>query len=85
MQQNMQTASGEKEKAIEALTFLGQIDKDKGKIEKAEGDFKKAIAIINDYKIGNGWEPFYQLGLLYYTQNKFDSALGYFKKGGGDT
>ena len=73
-------SSGEKEKAIEALTFLGQIDKDKGKIEKAEGDFKKAIAIINDYKIGNGWEPFYQLGLLNYTQNKFDSALGYFKK-----
>jgi len=72
-------SSGEKEKAIEALNFLGQINKDKGKTENAENDFKKATAIVTTYKIALGWEPFYQLGLLYYTQNKFDSALRYFK------
>ncbi|MEP7255685.1 MAG: CHAT domain-containing protein [Ferruginibacter sp.] len=73
-------SSGEKEKAIEALTFLGQIDKDKGKIEKAEDDFRKATAIVAEYKIALGWEPFYQLGLLYFAQTKFDSSLRYFKK-----
>jgi CHAT domain-containing protein len=73
-------SSGEKEKAIEALTFLGQIDKDKGKTEKAESDFRKAAAIVTEYKIALGWEPFYQLGLLFYAQNKFDSSLLYFKK-----
>lgn len=73
-------SSGEKEKAIEALTFLGQIDKDKGKTEKAEDDFRKATAIVAEYKIALGWEPFYQLGLLYYAQNKFDSSLKYFKQ-----
>jgi CHAT domain-containing protein len=73
-------SSGEKEKAIEALNFIGQINKDKGKTEAAESDFKKAIGIVAEYKITLGWEPFYQLGLLYYTQNKFDSSISYFKK-----
>lgn len=73
-------SSGEKEKAIEALTFLGQINKDKGKTENAENDFRKAAAIVTEYKITLGWEPFYQLGLLYYAQSKFDSSLLYFKK-----
>ncbi len=73
-------SSGEKEKAIEALNFLGQINKDKGRAEAAESDFKKAIDIVTEYKITLGWEPFYQLGLLYYTQNKFDSSIKYFKK-----
>lgn len=73
-------SSGEKEKAIEALNFLGQINKDKGKAEAAESDFKKAADIVTEYKITLGWEPFYQLGLLYYTQNKFDSSIKYFKK-----
>ena len=73
-------SSGEKEKAIEALSFLGQINKDKGKTDKAENDFKKAITIVDNYKVAGGWEPFYQLGLLYFTQNKFDSSIRYFKK-----
>jgi len=73
-------SSGEKEKAIEALNFLGQINKDKGKTEDAEDDFRKAIAITIEYKIALGWEPFYQLGLLFYTKNKYDSAIQYFKK-----
>jgi CHAT domain-containing protein len=73
-------SSGEKEKAIDALNFLGQINKDKGKTEAAESDFKKATNIVTEYKIALGWEPFYQLGLLYYAQNKFDSSIRYFKK-----
>lgn len=72
-------SSGEKETSIGALTFLGQVNKDKGKTENAEKNFRKAVDIVTTYKIALGWEPFYQLGLLYYTQNKFDSALRYFK------
>lgn len=73
-------SSGEKEKAIEALNFLGLINKDKGKTADAERDFRKATALVTEYKIALGWEPFYQLGLLYYSQNKFDSSIRYFKK-----
>ena len=73
-------SSGEKEKAIEALTYLGQINKDRGKTENAENDFRKAGNIVIEYHITLGWEPFYQLGLLFYSQNKYDSALQYFKK-----
>jgi CHAT domain-containing protein len=72
--------SGEKESAIDALTFLGRINKDKDKTDIAENDFRKATAIVTNYKIALGWEPFYQLGLLYYAQNKFDSSLKYFKQ-----
>ncbi|MFZ1371118.1 MAG: CHAT domain-containing protein [Ferruginibacter sp.] len=73
-------SSGEKEKAIEALTYLGQINKDRGKTENAENDFRKAVNIVIEYHITLGWEPFYQLGQLFYAQNKYDSALQYFKK-----
>lgn len=72
--------SGEKEKAIEAYTYLGQINKDNGKTEKAKNDFIQATTIVENYKIGSGWEPYYQLGLLYFTQSSFDSAVSYFKK-----
>lgn len=73
-------SSGEKEKAIEALNFLGQLNKDKGKIEEAAADFKKAIYLVDKYKIVAGWEPYYQMGLIYFNQNKFDSSIKYFKK-----
>ncbi len=73
-------SSGEKDKAIEALTFLGKINNDRGETENAENDFRKAVAIVAAYNIAGGWEPCYQLGLLFYTQNKFDSSILYFKK-----
>jgi len=73
-------SSGEKESAIEAFNYLGLINKESGKAEKAENDFRKAVTIVDQHKIANGWEPFYQLGLLYFTQNKFDSSLRYFKR-----
>lgn len=73
-------SSGEKEKAIEAFNYLGQINKDKGKTQEAKNDFAQATKIVEDYKIVSGWEPYYQLGLLYFTQNSFDSAVNYFKK-----
>lgn len=71
--------SGEKEAAIEALKYLGQINNDQGKTANAETDFRKAVELISTYKIATGWEPCYQLGLLLFKQNKFDSAITYFK------
>lgn len=73
-------SSGEKESAIEAYNYLGLINKETGKADKAESDFRRAVTIVDQHKIANGWEPFYQLGLVYFSQNKFDSSLRYFKK-----
>ena len=73
-------SSGEKEAAIEAFNYLGLINKEKGKTEDAEADFRNAVTLVSNYKIAGGWEPNYQLGLLFFTQNKFDSAIMYFKK-----
>ena len=73
-------SSGEKEKAIEAYNYLGQINKVSGKLQEAKNDFVQAAKIVEDYKIVSGWEPYYQLGLLYFMQNNFDSAVSYFKK-----
>ena len=71
---------GEVEKIIEALTFLGQINNDLEKKDSAENNFRKAITVVKEYRVTSGWAPYYQLGLLFYTQNKFDSALIYFKE-----
>ncbi|MEO7210999.1 MAG: hypothetical protein ABIY35_08630, partial [Chitinophagaceae bacterium] len=49
-------SSGEKEAAIEALNYLGQINKDNNKITIAETDFRKAVELISTYKIAAGWE-----------------------------
>ena len=73
-------ASGEKEKIIEALTFLGRINLLAGKKDSAEINFRKAISVVTRYKIGGGWEPFYELGLIFYDQKKFDSSITYFKQ-----
>jgi tetratricopeptide (TPR) repeat protein len=73
-------SSGEKDKAIEALTFLGKINNDRGETEKAENNFRRAVTLVTEYKIAGRWEPYYELGLLQYTQNKFDSSILYFKK-----
>ena len=50
------------------------------KYADAEADFRNAVTLVSNYKIAGGWEPNYQLGLLFFTQNKFDSAIMYFKK-----
>ena len=73
-------ASGEKEKIIEAYTWLGKININNCNADSAENQFRKAISLVNDFKITSGWEPAYQLGLLFYSKNKFDSAIVYFKE-----
>jgi CHAT domain-containing protein len=72
-------ASGEKEKILEALTYLGRIAAQSGKSDSAENNFRRAAAVVAEYKLGGGWEPYYELGLLFYNQKKFDSSIVYFK------
>ncbi|MFI5187592.1 MAG: tetratricopeptide repeat protein, partial [Chitinophagales bacterium] len=71
--------SGEKEKIIDAFTYLGRINIQSGEKDSAENDFRKAIAIVVRYKIPDGWEPYYELGLLFYNQKRFDSSIINFK------
>jgi CHAT domain-containing protein len=73
-------SSGEKESAIEAFNYLGLINKENGRMENAENNFRNAVNMVSAYKLAGGWEPFYQLGVLFFTQNKYDSAIQYFKK-----
>jgi CHAT domain-containing protein len=73
-------ASSEKEKILESLTYLGRIDAGSGKTESAENDFRQAASVVSQYKLGGGWEPYYELGLLFYNQKKFDSSIVYFKQ-----
>jgi CHAT domain-containing protein/ATP/maltotriose-dependent transcriptional regulator MalT len=72
-------ASSEKEKIIEALTYLGRIAVQSGKPDSAENNFRRAASVVAKYKLGGGWEPYYELGLLFYNQKKFDSSIVYFK------
>ena len=73
-------SSNEVEKIIEAQTFLGQINKDLDKKDSAEYNFRQALTFVKEYRITTGWDTYYQLGLLFYVQNKIDSALTYFKE-----
>ena len=73
-------ASGEKEKSIDALVNLGRIYLKQKKAEAALSTLIKASAEAAQYKTPDGWEAFYELGLLYYNQQKFDSSINYFKQ-----
>lgn len=72
--------SGEKEKIIAAFTFSGIINMQAGENDSAQNNFQKAIAVVAEYKIADGWEPYYELGFLFYDQKKYDSSLTYFKQ-----
>ncbi|HEY2721496.1 MAG TPA: CHAT domain-containing tetratricopeptide repeat protein, partial [Chitinophagaceae bacterium] len=72
--------SGEKEKIIDAYTYLGRIDILSKQVDSAENNFRKAVAVVEKYKIPDGWEPYYELGLLFYEQKRFDSSILYFKQ-----
>lgn len=73
-------ASGEKDKMIEASMYLGKINATEGKQDSAEKNLRYAAELVNKYKTGNGWSAYYELGLLLYNQQKFDSSIIYFKQ-----
>ncbi|MGB3008678.1 MAG: CHAT domain-containing protein, partial [Chitinophagaceae bacterium] len=73
-------ASGEKDKMIEALISLGRINSTEGKIDSAENNFRRAAGFVSEYKTGSGWNAYYELGLLFYNQQIFDSAIVYFRQ-----
>ncbi len=74
------TASGEKEKTIDALVNLGRIYIKQKNEEAALSSLRNASAQAALYKTPDGWEAYYELGLLYYNQQKFDSSINYFKQ-----
>ena len=77
---DMAAGSGEKDKLVDALTWLGKINAQQHQVDSALQNYRTAVRIVKQYKIGSGWEANYQLGLLFYEQQKFDSSIVYFKQ-----
>ena len=73
-------ASGEKDKMVEALMNLGKINAADGKKDSAENNLRNATELVKKYKTPTGWSPYYELGLLFYGQHKFDSSIIYFRQ-----
>jgi len=74
------TASGEQDKLIEALVNIGKISLLRGMKDSAAASLRRAVTLVNTYRTGNGWRPAYELGLLFYNNRQFDSAIIYFKQ-----
>ncbi|TMI77592.1 MAG: tetratricopeptide repeat protein, partial [Bacteroidetes bacterium] len=72
-------SSGEKEKIVESLTYLGRINVQNVKYDSAEGNFRKAISVAAEFKTVGGWESYYELGLLLFNYKKYDSSIIYLK------
>ena len=77
---DMASSSGEKDKLVDALTWLGKINAQQHQADSAFQNYRTAVRIVKQFNIGSGWEANYQLGLLFYEQQKFDSAIVYFKQ-----
>lgn len=71
--------SGEKDDLVEALIGLGRINKQQQQTDSAIINFRVSVNLVKAFKIVN-WMPFYELGLMFYDQKKFDSAIVYFKQ-----
>lgn len=72
--------SGEKEKAIDALINLGRIAVRERKETEAKVNFRLSVEMAAKYKTAGGWEAYYEMGLLYYDTQQFDSSIVYFSK-----
>ena len=72
--------SNEKEKIVDALTHLGLIALQQKDIKQAEEHFKAAATVTENFQIAYGWESYYQLGLIYYNQKKYEESIVNFKK-----
>ena len=72
-------SSGEIEKSIEALKYLGMISLNNNRIDEAEKQLRQSLALVERFRTGIGWESYYELGMLYFNQQKTDSAIKYYK------
>ncbi len=72
--------SGSKEDLIDALVYLGKIDALGNNMAGAIKSISEARDIgVQTGMASKSWEPFYELGLLYYTQKRYDSAIANFR------
>lgn len=76
---NYAEGSKERFKIVETLTSLGKIYVREGKRDEAYKNFSEAILVTKDYGIASGWESYYEMGLLFYNQAKYDSSIIYFR------
>ncbi len=76
-------ASGEKEKALEALINLGRIYRKEKKPAEAASSLREAVSVAAQYKLTGAWEAYYESGLLSYQAKQFDTAVVYFREAVG--
>ena len=84
MRGNLQESANAYQKCLEinplfteARNNLGSIYQEMGFLDKAEEEFKKAIV---DQNYASRELPLYNLARLYFTQDRFEEALGYLQK-----
>lgn len=76
-------ASGEKEKSVDALVNLGRIYGKENKTDQAAASLREAGSLALQYKLNGGWEAYYELGILTYQVQQYDSAVVFFKQAVG--
>lgn len=76
-------ASGEKEKSVDALVNLGRIYGKENKTVQAAASLREAVSLALQYKLNGGWEAYYELGILSYQIQQYDSAVVFFKQAVG--
>ena len=72
-------ASNERDKLIETTILIGRADLKQGDTKSALKNFDQAIEVTRNYGVASGWEAYYEKGLIYFTQQSFDSSIVYFR------
>lgn len=72
--------SGAKEMMIKSLVWLAKIEAANTNEAAAQQYFTEATTLVKRYRIAQGWEPFYEQGVFFYKQKKFEAAIASFKE-----
>ncbi len=77
---DMSSKSGEKTKLVESLVYLARHRSNTGNEAEAERLLQEAVKVSKEYNISSlSWIAFYESGLLFYRQKKYDKAIDDFK------
>lgn len=72
--------SGAAEEMIDAMIYMGKIDAHRGRMDLAEKHIRASLVKGDSLGLkGTGWEAYYELGMVFYAQKRYDSAITYFR------
>ena len=68
---------------MDALVNLGRIYGKDNKTDQAAASLREAVSLSMQYKLNGGWEAYYELGILSYQIQQYDSAVVFFNQAVG--